>query len=328
MNDLKVSIIVPVYNTEKYLRQCIDSILAQTYTDLEIILVDDGSLDSSGAICDEYAAKDSRVRVFHIENGGVSNARNYALDRATGEYVMFVDADDLVKPEYVDRMTNAAINMSAELAVCRFMHGGRYTLNDFYAIRNAEKVNIKKINLSDYRWTGNYAHHEVWCSIFDADLIRDLRFSTQLYIGEDTVFFAQVLKKAGSILFVDEQLYYYRYNESSLMNRKFQDKNLTEIKARECISDMFADQSDAFRNECEAILAMRCKLSYCKAVHSHYPDNKRINEIYKKAWKRRKNVYRSTGYGKKTKLDFAFFVYMPKMYILYEDCNCLKKKGY
>ena len=90
----KISVIVPVYNTEKYLHRCIDSILDQTFTDFELLLIDDGSTDSSGTICDEYAAKDSRVRVFHKENGGVSSARNMGLDNAYGEWITFVDSDD------------------------------------------------------------------------------------------------------------------------------------------------------------------------------------------------------------------------------------------
>ena len=92
----KITVIVPVYNTEKYLRRCVDSILAQTFTDFELLLIDDGSTDGSGAICDEYAKKDSRVRVFHKEIGGVSSARNLGLDKAYGEWISFVDSDDWI----------------------------------------------------------------------------------------------------------------------------------------------------------------------------------------------------------------------------------------
>ena len=98
----KISVIIPVYNTEKYLHRCIDSVLAQTYKDFELLLIDDGSKDSSGIICDEYAAKDARVRVFHKENGGVSSARNVGLDHAQGEWITFVDSDDEVKPNWLD----------------------------------------------------------------------------------------------------------------------------------------------------------------------------------------------------------------------------------
>lgn len=97
----KVSIIVPVYKAEKYLNRCIDSILAQTFTDWELLLIDDGSTDRSGDICDEYAKKDTRIRVFHKENGGVSSARNLGLDSAQGEWVTFIDADDYILPDFL-----------------------------------------------------------------------------------------------------------------------------------------------------------------------------------------------------------------------------------
>ena len=98
----KISVIIPVYNAEKYLRRCVDSILAQIFTDFELLLIDDGSKDKSGVICDEYAKKDNRVKVFHKENGGVSSARNLGLDNARGEWIGFIDSDDMVKPEYLD----------------------------------------------------------------------------------------------------------------------------------------------------------------------------------------------------------------------------------
>ncbi len=100
----QISIIVPVYNIEKYFHRCVDSILSQTFTDFELLLINDGSNDNSGAICDEYAAKDARIRVFHKENGGVSSARNLGLDNAKGEWITFVDSDDYVKPDYLSNL--------------------------------------------------------------------------------------------------------------------------------------------------------------------------------------------------------------------------------
>ena len=105
---MKISIIVPVYNTEKYLKRCVDSILSQNYADFELWLVDDGSTDGSGALCDSYQQKDSRVRVFHQKNAGVSAARNYGVDQAQGEWVCFVDSDDEVLPDYLSDMIKAA----------------------------------------------------------------------------------------------------------------------------------------------------------------------------------------------------------------------------
>ena len=112
-----ISIIVPVYNTEKYLRRCIDSVLAQTYQDFELLLIDDGSKDSSGAICDEYAAQDARVRVFHKENGGVSSARNVGLDNARGEWITFVDADDWIESDMLELLLRKGEETGADIVM-------------------------------------------------------------------------------------------------------------------------------------------------------------------------------------------------------------------
>ena len=111
----KISVIVPVYKAEKYLHRCVDSILSQTFTDFELILVNDGSPDNCGAICDEYAQKDNRVRVFHKENGGVSSARNLGLDNAKGEWITFVDSDDWLKPGCLEQLTN---KLDADMIKC------------------------------------------------------------------------------------------------------------------------------------------------------------------------------------------------------------------
>ena len=124
-----ISIIVPVYNTEKYLDRCIQSILSQTYTDFELLLINDGSTDSSGAICDKYAEQDSRVRVFHKENGGVSSARNVGLDNAKGEWVTFCDSDDWVENCWLDTFVENSEN--TDLVVQGFNNVGLYKLYVF-----------------------------------------------------------------------------------------------------------------------------------------------------------------------------------------------------
>ena len=115
-----VSIIVPVYNTERFLNRCIDSVLAQTYSDWELLLVDDGSTDSSGSICDEYATQDSRIRVFHKENGGVSSARNLGLDYARGEWITFVDSDDYIAPDMIEKLYETQKRNNADITVCGY----------------------------------------------------------------------------------------------------------------------------------------------------------------------------------------------------------------
>ena len=285
--DVTVSIIVPVYNTEKYLHQCIDSILAQTYTDLEIILVDDGSPDNSGEICDEYAAKDARVRVFHIENGGVSNARNYGLDRISGECVMFVDSDDLVKPDYCRIMVDAMQKTDARIVTCLHMSGKTHSVEEFDWLKTKD-VPYQTISLDTYRYTNKYAHSIIWGGLYRADLIGNLRFTQDLFVGEDTLFFAQLLKKARQLTFVEEELYYYRYLDTSLAHAQYNARQSTEITAWERVCDVFADESDDFRNECYAALALRCAKKYCRAVGTGFANKELIRSFYRKSFNYKK----------------------------------------
>lgn len=129
-----VSVIIPVYNVEKYLRDCVDSVLSQTYKNIEIILVDDGSPDNCPSICDEYATKDSRVRVIHKENGGLSDARNVGIDIANGEWLCFVDSDDVVNVEYVNVLLSAAIQNDCDIAICGYK---RFSADEEINIKNS-----------------------------------------------------------------------------------------------------------------------------------------------------------------------------------------------
>ena len=121
MNNETVSVIIPVYNVEKYIRKCIESVCGQTYRNLEIILIDDGSPDKSGEICDEYAAADSRIKVIHLENGGVSRARNIGLDMATGKYIGFVDSDDYIRPGMYETLVDNMEKENVDTVICGFI---------------------------------------------------------------------------------------------------------------------------------------------------------------------------------------------------------------
>ena len=139
----KVSIIVPVYNVDKFLHKCVDSILAQTLTDFELLLVDDGSKDNSGLICDKYAAKDSRVRVFHKENGGVSSARNLGLENAQGDWIIFIDSDDWIEPNMLKDIYEKAILEHADLVYCDL----RMIFNNHTEILHIAEYNTNKTKM-------------------------------------------------------------------------------------------------------------------------------------------------------------------------------------
>lgn len=192
-----ISVIVPVYNTEKYLDRCIQSILAQTYTDFELLLVDDGSTDSSGAICDKYAEQDSRVRVFHKENGGVSSARNMGLDNVRGEYVGFVDADDYVLPEFLSNFIS--IYNGEDVLIQGIIPD--YSISNEYIIKKASidySGNIQDwlIGLNGCEMFG-----ALWNKLFKRSIIESnkLRLNETFKFLEDEEFFLRYLTLSKTV---------------------------------------------------------------------------------------------------------------------------------
>ena len=182
-----ISVIVPVYKAEKYIRECIESILSQTYEDFELILVDDGSPDTSGMICDQYAHRDSRISVIHQNNQGVSAARNTGMQKAAGEYICFVDADDTVDREYLSILQHWM--PAGGLAVCEVRRGNHVTYTE-----NSDRMTPEEAQVSALSGSGikGYAPGK----LLDAGVIREhgLSFSGDLAIGEDFLFVIQYLK--------------------------------------------------------------------------------------------------------------------------------------
>lgn len=211
----QVSIIVPIYNVEKYLRDCIDSILAQTYTDWECLLIDDGSLDNSGLICDEYAKKDSRFKVFHKPNGGVSSARNLGLQRALGEWVTFIDSDDFISQTFLEGLY-IPISQGEQLD---FVHGGCTNWKDGKII----SVNQQYNNFigSDPGYIFENFRGLTVSKLFKMENIKhwkdhiELRFDEKMKIAEDMAFTIDYLSTVKKYAFVSETGYYYRKDNTS-----------------------------------------------------------------------------------------------------------------
>ena len=201
---MKISIIIPVYNAEKYLNRCLDSILKQTYKNIEIILVDDGSKDSSPQICDEYAKLDNRIIVIHKENSGVSEARNSGLDVSSGDYVAFVDSDDYVEENFIQDM----LKPNFDLIVSGY--------KDINCVVNQSKcvkiVNKEYHNNSKEFYIDafiNECFNSVWNKLYSKKLIKDLRFDKNFQIGEDAIFNLQAILKAEHIIAIDKVNYNY-----------------------------------------------------------------------------------------------------------------------
>ena len=208
-----VSIIIPVYNTAKYLRECINSVLNQTYSDIEVLLVDDGSTDGSSEICDEYAKQDGRVKCFHLENGGVSRARNVGLKAAEGEYICFLDSDDYYAESYVCSMRNLIEENNADVVICN-----HYDVNEQGDILFASEIPegyISKELLYEKIFLTSEIGGFCFARIYKAELIKEIYFNEEIHICEDTYFCCQVYDKARQIYVTGEKLYFYRKHSSS-----------------------------------------------------------------------------------------------------------------
>lgn len=216
-----VSVIVPAYNIEEYLPRCLDSILNQSYRDLEIILVDDGSTDSTGVICDEYAEKDSRVVVIHKENGGVSSARNLGLDRAKGDYIGFVDGDDVIDPNMYQVLVKNAIEYEVDISCCQLtsVHLNGEKEDEFSVdsqILSTEYI-VKHYFFDSFVKEMMYSQ----CNkIFHRSIVGNLRYKEYKY-GEDILFVFEAIAKTRKVFYDRYVGYYYLHRGNSAMKRGF-----------------------------------------------------------------------------------------------------------
>lgn len=230
----EISIIVPVYKVEKYLRHCVDSILAQTFTDFELLLIDDGSPDNSGAICDEYAEKDNRVRVFHKENGGVSSARNLGLDNAQGKYVMFCDSDDFVRKDWCQKMRNLMVDTRVSIGFCGYQS---------VDIRTGLRGDIQKYSTEEVEYLNRTCFWDIylknllnmpWNKIFRAEIISNshLSYDESIHYNEDLLFVLDYIKKSSGLFgIVNLPLNYYVQGIDGSLTRRYV-PDLWNIKKR------------------------------------------------------------------------------------------------
>ena len=232
--QLEISIIVPVYNVEKYLNECIDSILAQTFTDFELILVDDGSPDSCPALCDAAAAKDSRIRVVHQKNRGLSGARNAGLDIARGNWIAFVDSDDVIMPDFCSKLYAAVQRTGAQMAVCNYRQ-----VDEALVPLRQQYLHVRREMLT----TGQALEHStlvpymvVWNKLYHRSIFEHLRFA-EGKINEDTMLIAYAYEKAEKIANIPDELYLYRRVENSIVNSKVTLRNLDRVEANYMVFD-------------------------------------------------------------------------------------------
>lgn len=228
-----ISVIIPVYNVEKYLEKCIDSVINQSYSDLEIILVNDGSTDSSGKMCKKYSEIDNRIKVINKKNGGLSDARNKGLDIATGEYIAFLDSDDWVDINLYKNLYYLISKYNADISVCNFK---RVYLEDDKLSDVEEKIevytNTEAIEQIYYESEKSTQTIIVWNKLYKKHILKDMRFPKGK-IHEDEFLTPLLLYRATKVVYTNKQLIYYRQVQGSIMNSSFSIKRLDYLYALE-----------------------------------------------------------------------------------------------
>ena len=235
-----ITIITPVYNSKQYLTQSINSILNQTYSDFELILVDDGSTDGSSQLCDDYAARDKRIKVIHQDNQGQAAARNRALDIAQGDYIAFVDSDDYIHPQMLAILLNLSIIYNTEIVVCGFARGSETE----YPWLPLENVKAETYDGRDFlrnavlNKTGK--HWLLWDKLYKRSCFDHIRLPEgRIYEDNATVY--KILYNVDKVAVTDSVLYYYFMNENSTVNQSFKRKHLDWLLVVEEIASFFAD---------------------------------------------------------------------------------------
>ena len=307
--------IIPVYNVEKYLHRCLDSVIAQTYQNLEIICVDDGSVDESGKICDQYAVRDARIKVIHQENQGVSAARNRGLDAAEGEYIAFVDSDDYILEDMYKKMLDMLLNYNVDLCVCQW----QYEFSDGRQV--VKKKNIDptiygrktSLEFARFLYRGNYENGVVVAAVnklYRRALLDTIHFEGRIH--EDDAFNERIMAKNISVYVMEEQFYVYAQNGDSLTNKPFSANKFFFLDVLAERRELF--KSDAFIRQETELLYCNMYIEYClrarkDGVAVSHPE--RYRQIFRKMFS---SLRREGKANIKFRLRMMLFSFSPSLY--------------
>ncbi len=268
-----ISIIIPIYNAENFLSKCIESILRQTYTDFELYLVDDGSTDNSGILCDEYALKDNRIKVLHCTNGGAAKAREKAREVCHGEYICFVDADDYISEDFLDKLYNDIARENADISCCRTMQidGDKQSLCDRFT--EYEIIADKGRFIKDYIDNKDLYNKVLWAKMFKRDLIDELHIKPLVFY-EDTTFMYEAFLKAKKVILDPFVGYYYYRNDDSITRKNISKEkealvSLDHIFAFEAVANLAKEADSTYsaianREYANSIIAAISRMVKCK----------------------------------------------------------------
>jgi glycosyltransferase involved in cell wall biosynthesis len=319
--DIKVSIIVPIYQVEKYLAKCIESILNQSFREFELILVNDGSPDRCGEICEEYVKKDERIKVIYKENGGLSSARNAGLNNAVGKYVGFVDSDDFIHTNMYELLYKKAIETSSDIVLCDYLRVeenisfGNQVCNSEIEIETQSYTNMEAL---EELFGKNNVKLVIACNkLYKRSLFSDLKFE-EGRIHEDEFIAHKLLYKSFKVTYMPIKLYYYLQRDNSIIRSPFTLKQLDYVYA-------LKDRADFFRGFCLINLQHKAEDRYIQSIFSNYKRIKKSNfnaikeikGIRKDLFKSIRSLVKNPYYNKKEKALWLLFIFTPLLYDIY-----------
>lgn len=321
MEEKLVSIIIPVYNVEEYIEKCLDSILTQTYKNLQIILIDDGTKDNSGKICDDYARGDARIEVIHKPNGGVSSARNMGLEVVKGEYLCFADPDDYVEPQWIEKLVMQI--QKSELGICGYYEvvDGKKTSGTSGNLILLEQEKALELLLKENSYRGY-----LWNKIFRADLVKinNLHFQSEISVWEDVLFVFTYMNLCQKISYDPTPYYDYIYRETSASHGSVAiEKAYSAIVAKESMLKCLSADYTAVRKQLECRL-VTSSLTVLRIDALSENETKKENIVYRENAIRYVRKYGRTSLSQLTKAD-KFSVLLCLIHpVLFEICYKIK----
>lgn len=317
----KISVIVPIYNVEKYIKRCIDSILSQSLRDIEIILIDDGSPDKCGEICDDYAKIDSRIKVIHTINGGVSKARNIGIKNAQGEYITFVDPDDYINENMYEIMYKAVKKNNAEIAISSFS----YIID---GKQQPQDISNNKLNFNKNEAITNYFNmiypfnYSFLCNkIFRRNLFEEIRLNTNILVQEDTEVMIKLYNNSSIITYIGQPLYFYELRDGSATSNKISIGKITTEQAFLEIYKYVKENLPEFKSK-SLLKYISYYFNIIVEIIKHYDV---YGNEYIKLIKKLKLIYKDIIFDRKIpikyKIHSSFILVSPKLYKYYININ-------
>ena len=319
MNDL-ISVVIPVYRVEKYLERCVESVINQTYTNLEIILIDDGSPDNSGNMCDEYAKIDKRIKVIHKKNGGLSDARNVGIENSKGKYITFIDSDDYIEENYVEILYNTLKKYKVKISVADNLikyDSGKVINNSTYK----EYIVTEKEALEKMLWGERDLDNGAWTKLYDITLFNNVRYPVgRLY--EDTATTYKIYDQCDYIAINSVPVYNYMKRKDSITQCEFNEKKLQLIVSVKEMTDFVSNKYPDLDIACERKMLWAYMSTLSQLATSKSGNKKIENELIEYVMQHKKTVLKNKKTPKRDKIGifclqfgFKFYKFIWNLYL-------------